>query len=163
MTDAPAARPMRIGELARAAGTTVRTVRYYEEIGLLASADARESGSHRLYTGEDLERLRDLLRLKDLLGVSLEELRELAAAEESRPLLREEFRAGRTSPKRKAAILREALANVQRQQALVDRRRAQLDELDADLQARAALILTRLDELGSTPADAGGSRGAPSG
>jgi DNA-binding transcriptional MerR regulator len=143
---------MRIGELARVAGTTVRTVRYYEEIGLLPSAGGRESGSHRLYGPDDVERVRELLRLKDLLGVSLEELRELIDAEAMRPLLREEFRAGTTSVRRKAAILRKALANVERRQQLVDRRRAQLDELDADLQARRSLVLQRLDELGGTPA-----------
>ncbi len=80
--------------------------------------------------------------------MSLEELQELAAAEEARPLLREEFRADRTAPARKVAILQEALGNVERQRRLVDRRRGQLDELDADLQARRELILTRLDELG---------------
>ncbi|MCW3014016.1 MAG: MerR family transcriptional regulator [Solirubrobacterales bacterium] len=142
---------MRIGEVARAAGTTVRTIRYYEEIGLLTAAGDRVSGSHRLYTETDVDRVKELLRLKDLLGVSLDELRELIAAEEARTLLREEFRSDRTSSRRRAAILREALANVQRQQALVERRRAQLDELDAELQERNALILTRLDELGVTP------------
>jgi DNA-binding transcriptional MerR regulator len=143
---------MRIGELARVAGTTVRTVRYYEEIGLLPPAGGRESGAHRLFGPDDVERVRELLRLKDLLGVSLEELRELIDAEAMRPLLREEFRADRTSVRRKAAILREALANVERRQELLDRRRAQLDELDVDLHARRALVLQRLDELGSMPA-----------
>jgi DNA-binding transcriptional MerR regulator len=142
---------MRIGEVARAAGTTVRTIRYYEELGLLPTADDRASGSHRLYTETDVERITDLLRLKDLLGVSLEDLRELLEAEQARPLLREEFRAGGTSPRRRAAILRQSLANVRRQQDLVARRRAQLDDLDADLQARHALILRRLDELGIAP------------
>lgn len=141
---------MRIGEVARAAGTTVRTIRYYEEIGLLPAGE-RVSGSHRLYDAGDVERVRDLLRLKDLLGVSLEELRELVAAEEARPLLREEFRADRTPPRRRAEILREALANVLRQQELVERRRAQLDALDAELEERRALVLTRLDELATPP------------
>jgi DNA-binding transcriptional MerR regulator len=139
---------MRIGEAARAAGTTVRTIRYYEEIGLLPSSADRASGSHRLYTDADVERVSELLRLKELLGLSLEELREVIAAEEARPLLKREFRASRTSPRRRVAILCEALANVQRQRALVDRRRAQLDALDAELQDRHALVLTRLDELG---------------
>ena len=48
---------MRIGELAREAGTTPRTVRYYEEIGLLPAADARSAGAHREYGSADLERL----------------------------------------------------------------------------------------------------------
>jgi DNA-binding transcriptional MerR regulator len=140
---------MRIGEVARAAGTTVRTIRYYEEIGLLPTTEERAAGAHRLYADGDVERVKELLRLKDLLGVSLDELRELVAAEDARPLLRKEFRSDRTPPRRKAAILREALTNVQRQQVLLERRRAQLDALGAELEERKALILTRLDELGA--------------
>jgi len=138
---------MRIGEVARAAATTVRTIRYYEEIGLLPATEERAAGAHRLYAAQDVERVKDVLRLKDLLGVSLDELRELVAAEEARPLLREELRSDRTPPRRKAAILRDALANVQRQQALLERRRAQLDALGTELEERNALILTRLDQL----------------
>ena len=50
---------MRIGELAREAGTTPRTVRYYEEIGLLPEAGSRPAGGHREYGDDDLERLRE--------------------------------------------------------------------------------------------------------
>jgi DNA-binding transcriptional MerR regulator len=74
---------MRIGEVAKLAGTTPRTIRYYEEIGLLPAAGGRERGAHRLYAEADVERLTELLRLKDLLGLSLEELKELVEAEGS--------------------------------------------------------------------------------
>ena len=70
---------MRIGELAREAGTTPRTVRYYEEIGLLPRPTRASAGAHREYGVGDLERLREILRLKDLLGLSLDELREVDA------------------------------------------------------------------------------------
>lgn len=139
---------MRIGELARATGTTVRTIRYYEEIGLLPAAGERGARQHRHYDETDAQRLRELLRLKDLLGVSLHELRALMAAEEARRLLRAEFRSEDTPPARREAILIEARANVERQQALVARRREQLDELDRELRERHALIRTRLTELG---------------
>ena len=68
----------------RAAGTTPRTVRYYEEIGLLAAAGERSAGEHREYTDDDVERLRELLRLKRLLGLSLDELRDVMHGEEAR-------------------------------------------------------------------------------
>ena len=80
---------LRIGEVARLVGTTPRTIRYYEEIGLLPSGADREAGRHRLYGEQEVERLRDALRLKDLLGVSLDELKELLEAEEARAGLRE--------------------------------------------------------------------------
>ena len=63
---------LRIGEVAKLAGATPRTIRYYEEIGLLPAPDAREPGAHRTYAQADVERLTELLRLKNLLGVSLE-------------------------------------------------------------------------------------------
>ena len=70
-------RELRIGDVAKLAGTTPRTIRYYEEIGLLPAAGDREPGAHRTYEEGDVERLTELLRLKDLLGISLEELKEL--------------------------------------------------------------------------------------
>ena len=42
---------LRIGEVAKLTGTTPRTIRYYEEIGLLPAAGDREPGAHRTYGG----------------------------------------------------------------------------------------------------------------
>ncbi len=61
------------GELARAPGATVRTIRFYEEEGLLRPAVVSEGG-HRRYTGDDLERLRLITDLREL-GLSLCEIR----------------------------------------------------------------------------------------
>jgi DNA-binding transcriptional MerR regulator len=71
---------LRIGEVAEQVGVTPRTIRYYEERGLLDRED-RPKGAHRVYDEADVARLRELLRLRDLLGLSLEELVELAEAE----------------------------------------------------------------------------------
>lgn len=63
---------MRIGELARAAGTQVETVRYYEQLGLLPGA-ARSAGNYRLYDGEHLRRL-SFIRHCRALDMSLDEI-----------------------------------------------------------------------------------------
>ncbi len=47
---APTEPSLRIGDVAKLVGTTPRTIRYYEEIGLLPPSPARPSGQHRLYT-----------------------------------------------------------------------------------------------------------------
>jgi len=78
----------RIGEVAERVGVTTRTIRYYEEFGLLGTAAARTKGAHRLYTETDIARLEELIRLRDLLGLSLDELVALAEAEEARAALR---------------------------------------------------------------------------
>jgi DNA-binding transcriptional MerR regulator len=138
---------MRIGEVARQAGTTVRTIRYYEEIGLLPGAPAREAGAHRVYTDEDVARLREILRLRDLLGVSLEELRGVVADETTRTALRAEFWEAETDARRRRAILDEAEVILERQLALLERRRSQLDELQAELAERRERIDLRRAEL----------------
>ena len=71
-----------IGKLARATGTTVETIRYYEKSGLIA-APARTDGNYRSYRPEDLERLRFVRRTRDL-GFSLDEVRALLDMAEQR-------------------------------------------------------------------------------
>jgi DNA-binding transcriptional MerR regulator len=63
------------GDLARATGNTVRTIRFYEEQGLLRPAEISEGG-HRRYTGEELERLRLIADLREL-GLSLSDIKSM--------------------------------------------------------------------------------------
>src|SRR5947209_20616681 len=81
------ARPLRIGEVASRLGTTTRTIRYYEEIGLLAGSDGRSARAQRLYSEPEVERIAEILRLKDLLGLSLDAGRGILEAEDARRLL----------------------------------------------------------------------------
>jgi DNA-binding transcriptional MerR regulator len=67
----------RIGELADMVGMSPRTIRYYQEIGLLHPAK-RAEGRKRLFTENDLQRLRFIKRLKHL-GLTLSEMNELAS------------------------------------------------------------------------------------
>lgn len=65
-----------IGKLAKAAGVSTPTIRYYEEIGLLPAADRSQSGQ-RVYGAEDLERLTFIRRCRDF-GFGIEQVRLLA-------------------------------------------------------------------------------------
>jgi DNA-binding transcriptional MerR regulator len=145
---------LRIGEVAELTGTTPRTIRYYEEIGLLPAAPGREPRAHRLYEQGDVERLRELLSLKELLGVSLEELRELVAAESARAELRREWRSGDPDPARRRQILDEALSHLGRQLELIRRRRDQIAQLEGELVARRRRLREALRALGREPAGA---------
>lgn len=69
---------MQIGEVAEQVGLSLRTVRYYEEVGLLAEA-ARTDGGFRLYGAEHLAQLRLIKQMKPL-GLSIEEMRALLTA-----------------------------------------------------------------------------------
>jgi DNA-binding transcriptional MerR regulator len=64
----------KVGELARRTGVSVRTLHYYDEIGLLRPSLHTEGG-HRLYTADDVARLQQVLSLRQL-GFSLEEVRD---------------------------------------------------------------------------------------
>src|SRR3954453_14138644 len=109
---------LRIGEVAERTGTTARTIRYYEEIGLLPSPAGHEKGRHRTYTEADVERLQELLRLREALGVTLEELKELVEHEDARAALRREFHATE-DPGQQRTILQQLHTHVDRQLELL--------------------------------------------
>ena len=138
---------LRIGEVAELTGTTPRTIRYYEEIGLLPVPAEREPGAHRTYAEADVERLQELLRLKDLLAVSLEELSELIAAEDARAALRREWRSGVVDPVRRREMLEQALTHIDRQLTLVRRRRDEIAALEVELSSKRRRLRERLREL----------------
>ena len=139
-------RPLRIGEVAELVGTTTRTIRYYEEIGLLPGAADREQGKHRCYTQADVERVREIVRLRDLLGLSLDQLSRLLEAEAARAELRREWEVAESGDQRRR-ILDEALEHVGTQLELVRDRRLELEQLEAELLAKRESIHRRLAEL----------------
>jgi MerR family transcriptional regulator, repressor of the yfmOP operon len=132
-------RTLRIGELARLAGTTPRTVRYYEEIGLLAAAEERGAGEHRTYTQAELARLSEILRLKSMLGLSLEELRDVMAGEDARAARRAAWDATE-DPAERRRMLAEARAHVESLLAHVSRHKADVEAYEAELRARLERI-----------------------
>ncbi|RKX79407.1 MAG: MerR family transcriptional regulator [Spirochaetes bacterium] len=101
----------RIGELSNLAGVTVRTIRYYEELGLLDSLERRESG-HRRYTEHDLLHLKRIIQLKSY-GLSLSEISEIIELSREDP----------TGEKRRQKLLeryREKLSEAKERRARLD-------------------------------------------
>jgi DNA-binding transcriptional MerR regulator len=141
-----APRLLRIGDVARIVGCTTRTIRYYEEIGLLPDLGDRPAGQHRVYNEAEVERMREIIRLRDLLGVSLDELKELIEAEEARAALRAELQ--RTDDaSRQTEIITEAIGYIDRQLQLVRRRRDELTGLEEELTARRRRAKARLQQI----------------
>jgi MerR family transcriptional regulator, repressor of the yfmOP operon len=137
---------LRIGEVAERVGVTPRTIRYYEELGLLGSGSEREKGSHRTYAETDVARLQELIRLRDLLGLTLEELVELVEAEEARAALRGRWEED-PSDEERLRIVEEAIPHVERQLALLRSRQATLEELAAELETKLARLRRRRRDL----------------
>jgi MerR family transcriptional regulator, repressor of the yfmOP operon len=156
---AQAGESLRIGDVARLLDTTPRTIRYYEEIGLLPSEPARHSGKHRLYSHEEVERIREVMRLKHLLGVTLEELKTLLAAEDARAEVRAQLRRDDVQPQRRRELLAEALGHIDRQLELVRHRAGELAKLEGELCETHKRVKRKIREL---DARAGGSFPPPS-
>ncbi|MGA2011929.1 MAG: MerR family transcriptional regulator [Solirubrobacteraceae bacterium] len=135
---------LRIGELAELTGTTPRTIRYYEEIGLLGGAE-REQGKHRCYGESDVERVREIIRLRDLLGLSLDQLSRLLEAESARATLRRELQQTE-SPAERRRILEQLLEHIGTQLELVRGRMAELTDLAAELEDKQRLVRERIRE-----------------
>ena len=136
---------IRIGEVAERTGVTPRTIRYYEEIGLLDSSERRK-GEHRLYEQADVDRLLELTRLRDLLNLSLEELKQLVEAEVARSAIRRRFEATESDSER-LQLLDAALPHVDTQLELVRRRMRELELLEGELFEKRKRILARRREL----------------
>lgn len=138
-------RTMRIGEVAELTGTTPRTIRYYEEIGLLGCEPAREQGKHRAYTQADVDRVKEVLRLRDLLGLSLEQLAQLVDAETARAEIRRELETAE-DPQHRRALRQQALTHISSQLDLVRKRLAELKSLERELTRKQRLVQDRLQQ-----------------
>jgi DNA-binding transcriptional MerR regulator len=140
-----AERTLRIGELAELTGTTPRTIRYYEEIGLLGGGAERTVGKHRSYTQADVERVKEIIRLRDLLGLTLEQLSQLLEAESARAHLRQELRETE-APRERVRILKQLQQHIGTQLGLVRTRLSELTELAQELEEKQALVAQRIRE-----------------
>ncbi len=130
---------MRIGELAERAGTTTRTLRYYESRGLLPAR--RGSNGYRTYDEDDLKLLRQIRTLQDF-GFDLEE---------TRPFV-ECLRAGHPEGDACPASLAVYRRKLDELDALIDELRSVRDQVGGQL-ARAERAM---DELASEAAVPGG-------
>jgi MerR family transcriptional regulator, repressor of the yfmOP operon len=154
----PRGESLRIGDVASLVGTTPRTIRYYEEIGLLPESPERASGRHRNYTHEEVERLREVMRLKHLLGVSLEELKTLLTAEDARAEVRAQLQREDVEPQRRRELLDEALGHLDRQLELVRYRANELGKLEHELCETRKRVRRRIRELDDDPVPVAATR-----
>ncbi len=134
------------GDLARATGTTVRTIRFYEEEGLLKPAVVSDGG-HRRYTEDDLERLRLISDLREL-GLSLCDIRSIL-----------ELRSGCHNAAEFAIRFQQVLAtHLEEAQRRLDRlRRVKKEFADAIESIQARLSSEGLDQCACAVAEAEGA------
>lgn len=121
-----------IEQVAAQTGLTKRTLRYYEEVGLLPPT-GRTEGNYRRYTPDDIQRLERIKNLRDLLGFSLADIRDILQAEEERDQIRVAYRQ-ETEAAAKIAQLERIDEIIHHQLELIEQKIAGLEQMRASLQ-----------------------------
>jgi MerR family transcriptional regulator, repressor of the yfmOP operon len=147
---------LRIGEVAKLCGVTTRTLRYWEEIGLLAPSEERH-GSERVYPGSEVERAQRIRELQVHMGFSLAEIRVVLETEDVLDKLRVAYKAN-ARPELQRRLLSNAMeANdnlVIRLDDTLERVKAFRDERVAKakrMRARAAELDHEIDHAAMAP------------
>src|ERR1022692_94115 len=127
---------------ARELGLTTRSIRYYEELGLLSPA-ARSDGSYRLYDASDVERLRFIKGLRDDAGFSLAEISQLLEDEAARVKSREAY-SHTGDPAERRAIVTDSLGRIDRQSRILREKIARLETMVSAVEGRRSRLEERL-------------------
>ncbi len=122
-----------IEQVATRTGLTKRTLRYYEEMGLLRPTD-RTEGNYRRYSEADIERLERIKKLRDLLGFSLNDIRKLLETDDERGQLKVAYR-NETDGTAKIARLDRADELIRSQIKLIEEKLAGLEQMRTTLMA----------------------------
>ena len=134
MTDIDEQRLFTIEQVATHTGFTKRTLRYYEEVGLLPPT-GRTEGNYRRYSEADLERLEGIKNLRDLLGFSLSDIREIMQAEDERGQIKVAYQ-HETEATAKVAQLNRADELIRGQMEVIEKKLAGLEHMKATLMAK---------------------------
>jgi DNA-binding transcriptional MerR regulator len=123
-----------IEQVAERTGLTKRTLRYYEEVGLLPPTD-RTEGNYRRYSEAEIQRLERIKKLRDLLGFSLADIRKLLDAEDERGQIKVAYQ-HETEAAAKIAQLDRADELIHSQLHLIEQKLAGLEQMRAGLLAK---------------------------
>lgn len=127
-----------VEEVVKQLGVTPRTLHYYEEVGLVKPA-ARTVGGHRLYNEVSVEKLRRILRLKDSLGYSLQEIKAVLDREEVLDELKASWH-GDISSAQKHQLLEESARLLQEVIENIDGKLNRLQAIRSGFEERLARI-----------------------
>jgi MerR family transcriptional regulator, repressor of the yfmOP operon len=136
---------LQIGEVAERTGVTQRTLRFYEERGLL-KPPSRMEGGFRLYSEEDVQRVEQIRRLQNLLGLTLAEIKEMVEADEALQQIKAEYRKD-ADAEQKIEQIRQARAITEKQYGIVHQKLEQLQAMSDQLEKRLQQFDTWLENL----------------
>jgi DNA-binding transcriptional MerR regulator len=138
-----------IDEVSAMTGLTKRSLRYYEEVNLLVPEE-RSEGRYRLYSDADVAKLRHIVALRDALGYTLDEIKEVLAAEEELARIRTVLPVVTDTPALIAACER-ALTILQREEERAVRKLEQIAAVRQRYLERIQRTKQRLVDLRAEP------------
>ncbi len=139
---------LRIGEVAKLTGLTTRTLRYWEELGLIRPSSYRGRGE-RLYSSADMTRVVRIKDLQELLGFSLAEVGVVLDTEDIATLdrVRSELRWGDSSPRQRRELLEEAIEANDKLLSRLDNTLARIGAFRDERAAKAVRLRELRDEI----------------
>lgn len=136
---------LQIGEVAERTGVTQRTLRFYEEKGLLRPP-SRMEGGFRLYSEDDVKRVQRIRKMQDLLGISLAEIKDMVEAEGILRELRAQFNPAAELPEKRRQ-LEKAIEVTHTQHQIVRQKIKLMREMESQLEERLKLFERWMREL----------------
>jgi len=134
----------KIDDVAKECGLTKRSIRYYEEIGLLFPPE-RSEGGFRLYSDKHIERLKQIMNVRDVLGFTLQEVQEYIsidmAFEEHRQQYRELF-----DENQKREKLIEVERILSQQLEMIDQKLKKMSDIRNDMDKKYQRVLKALEK-----------------
>jgi DNA-binding transcriptional MerR regulator len=142
---------LRISEAAARAGVSARTLRYYDELGLLCPSEYTAGGERR-YRPTDLVQLQRILELREALGMNLDEIKEFLESEQRLDEVRAAYRAEQqrdtvAARRQRKVLLEEALVLNESLKEQLNAKLARMDAFRATLAANAERCRQLLAEL----------------
>jgi MerR family transcriptional regulator, repressor of the yfmOP operon len=137
-----------IGAAASLLGISERSLRYYQQLGLITPC-ARTPGGMRRYSEADVARVARIRELQTLLGLNLDEISVVLHNDDRLAEIREEYHDERTGAEQRADLARECLVLQEQLRTTVEQKRAALDRFLADVDARIGRIRAVLGPAGS--------------
>lgn len=148
-----------VEEVVKRLGVTPRTLHYYEEFGLIEPCD-RTSGGHRVYDEDVVRKLEHILRMKDNMGYSLQDIRGILEAEEVLDSLRAQYRADGVTESDRERLLEESIGLLEDIVRQIDEKLANLTRMRDNFEGRLERARRSRQTAGIAPQASGQERRA---
>ncbi|WP_240633391.1 MerR family transcriptional regulator [Paenibacillus montanisoli] len=135
----------KIDEVAKQCGLTKRTIRYYEELGLITPPERTEGGT-RLYTRLHIERLKQIINARDVLGFSLQEITDFVALREQLAQSGDAYRQAEEVELKRSKLL-EAGQMIDQQLRMIDHKLEKMKEFRKEIERLRKRVTEGLEKL----------------